>query len=455
MSVNRFRDINKNKILHSLKIQKARPLLQALLLLACTIVLLNFCSKIKPESLPTFHINTQQQILDEPKVLGTLTVKNSSLTRMLQVMNIAIELRGASSQVSYPKKSYGFKILDSRLNDIKKSLLGLPPGNGWVLYGPYADKTYLRNVLTYRLAREIGIHASRSRFIELWINGHFHGVYILLEKIERSRWKVPIDRKSLSNQMKLSANFILKIDRLPKGEYYNKTNSFPSKNRKILNLFDEPLHFQYVYPKAKKIFRVQKRAIRQFIHEFENLMNPPIQWSRLSKVANMKSFVDFFLINELAKNIDAYRLSTYFYKSTRGKLNMGPIWDFNLSYGNKKMCNFDSYKGWSADFNVSCPNDYWLVPFWWNALLSNKEFQKKTKVRWMELRKTTFNFNHIEKVMTFYSNKITKSGLRTKDYLLWNPKEDNTSSQEEEIQKLKGWLKKRLAWMDKKIQNFP
>ena len=47
----------------------------------------------------------------------------------------------------------------------------------------------------------------------------------------------------------------------------------------------------------------------------------------------MNSFVDFLIINELCKNIDAYRLSTYFQINENKKVVMGPIWDFNFSLG--------------------------------------------------------------------------------------------------------------------------
>ena len=92
---------------------------------------------------------------------------------------IAIEVRGSTSQ-QYPKKSYGFETQDLLGANNNVPLLGLPIENDWILYGPYPDKTLLRDVLTYDLSRKFGNYASNWRFCELVIDGEYRGVYILL-----------------------------------------------------------------------------------------------------------------------------------------------------------------------------------------------------------------------------------------------------------------------------------
>ena len=80
------------------------------------------------------------------------------------------------------------------------------------------------------------------------------------------------------------------------------------------------------------------------------------------------SFVDFFLINELTKNIDGYRLGTYLNKDYNGKLKMGPIWDFNLAFGNADYCDAANTQAWLYNFNRVCPGDLWQVPILWRNL---------------------------------------------------------------------------------------
>ena len=82
---------------------------------------------------------------------------------------ITIELRGNSSQ-SQPKKPYRLETVDDNGENNNVSLLGMPEENDWVLYAPWSDKTFIRNVLTYQLSNEMGRYASRTRYCELYIN---------------------------------------------------------------------------------------------------------------------------------------------------------------------------------------------------------------------------------------------------------------------------------------------
>jgi CotH kinase protein len=92
----------------------------------------------------------------------------------------------------------------------------------------------------------------------------------------------------------------------------------------------------------------------------------------------------------LAKNGDGYRLSTYMYKerdSDGGKIKMGPLWDFNLSFGNIDYCTGGSPQGLViTDFNTVCGNDGWIVHFWWEKFLKDKAFYDKLKQRYTSHR---------------------------------------------------------------------
>jgi hypothetical protein len=107
---------------------------------------------------------------------------------------------------------------------------------------------------------------------------------------------------------------------------------------------------------------------------------------------DMDSFVDYFILTELTKNIDGYRLSTYFYKdkdSKDARLKMGPAWDYNLAYGNADY--YEGYKttGWQYQINAlaSPTGDIYLSPFWWSKLVQDEDFRTKASNRWGELRK--------------------------------------------------------------------
>jgi len=96
---------------------------------------------------------------------------------------IGIELRGQSS-LRFPKKPYGFEVRDRAGDNRNVSLLGMPADDDWILYPPYSDKTLMRNVLAFTTARRLGGYASRTRLVELWLDGGYRGVYVLMEKLK-------------------------------------------------------------------------------------------------------------------------------------------------------------------------------------------------------------------------------------------------------------------------------
>jgi len=106
--------------------------------------------------------------------------------------NIGIEFRGASSQ-TFPKKSYGLETWDANNEDINVALLGLPEEEDWIFYGPYSDKSLMRNILIYDLSRDISMYASRSIFVDLTINNENLGVYVFMEKLKRDKNRIDIN----------------------------------------------------------------------------------------------------------------------------------------------------------------------------------------------------------------------------------------------------------------------
>jgi hypothetical protein len=105
--------------------------------------------------------------------------------------------------------------------------------------------------------------------------------------------------------------------------------------------------------------------------------------------ADLNSFVDLFLINELSRNVDGYRLSSYLYKdkdSNGGKLHAGPAWDYDIAWGNANYCNGSALAGWAYQFGNICPSDGNQVPFWWSRLEEDSTFVNAVRCRWNHLR---------------------------------------------------------------------
>jgi len=423
---------------------------------------------INPEDkLPQFKINTGgSTIIDEPKINAKLDVFETE--KITFQGNIGIEIRGASSQM-FPKKSYGFETRDENNEDMDVSILGYPDEEDWILYAPYSDKSLMRNILIYDLSRDIGMYSSRSTFVELFINNSYKGVYVFMEKLKRDKNRIAINKlKSDENSGEdLTGGYILKIDKTAGsnlGDGYNEQNSITSKYAPQHANSGQKIHFLYDYPKAKNITIEQKNYISKYMNDFENaLASENFTDANLgyAKFIDIPSFIDFFLLNELSQNVDGYRLSTYMHKDKNGKLKMGPIWDFNLAFGNANYCGGSNTNSWAYKFNERCPGDYWQVPFWWEKLLQDPFFVVQLKERWSVLRGDVFSEGSIITKIDGYNDILVKAGAINANFKTWQilgiyiwPNEFIGTTHSSEVTYMEDWIIDRLSWMDKAIDDL-
>ncbi|MBN1637658.1 MAG: CotH kinase family protein, partial [Ignavibacteriales bacterium] len=424
-----------------------------------------FAQTIDSTNLPIVIINTNgQEIPDEPKITADMKVifdENKTYFKLTDtcynyIGKIGIELRGSTSMTLYPKKQYGIETRDDSGEDLNVSLLGLPSEADWILNGPYGDKSLLRNVLVYKLSNEIGRYASRSKFCEVIINDDYKGVYVLLEKIKRDKNRVNIKKLEPPDSIgyKLTGGYIFKLDKTEGSEtegWYSTYLSTPPFNKQI--------YYQYHYPKQEDITVQQKNYIKDFLFYFESdvffgsINNPFVKFL---DIININSFIDFVLLNEFSKNIDAYRLSTFLYKDRNdidSLLCFGPIWDFNIAFGN---CNY--YEGWTtSDWQINFNNfETWEVffpPFWYKKIFAFDFIQNKFSFRWNELRNTVIDTsklnNYIDSVTTLYADAIDRNYQRwpTLGQWVW-PNYFVGNTYQEEINYLKGWISDRIDWIN-------
>jgi hypothetical protein len=365
---------------------------------------------------------------------------------------IGIELRG-SSTLRFPKKSYGIETRDSLGENLNVSILGMPPENDWILYAPYSDKTLIRNVLAYKLSRKMGQYAVRTRFCELFVNGDYKGLYVLMEKIKRDRNRVDI--KNLEEKdaegVALTGGYILQIDRSDSEGWFSDFLSQIDSNKKYF--------YQYYFPNHNSITDIQKIYIKNWIQKFEAIIDSEHvdhPDSGFVKYLDVDSFVDYLIISELSKNVDAYRLSTFIYKDRDDKdprLKFGPVWDFNIAFGNA-----DFYRGQFIDgFQITTElSDLYQTPFWFMKLFANALIFNKFSKRWNLLRNATFSTDSIIK---YIDDNVTEIGSAVdRNFNKWNiigkyvwPNPVVYNSYIQEVDQLKNWLTKRLNWIDSKV----
>ena len=408
-------------------------------------------------NLPIILIDTYGvEIPDEPRIPASMGIINneSGINYIDDPFNdfdgsITIERRGNSSQWQ-GKTPYRFETVDDEGENSNVELLGMPAENDWVLYAPWQDKTMIRNVLTYQLSNEMGRYASRSRHVELYLNDEYRGIYVLMEKIKRDGNRVDISKLNPDEITgdDVTGGYILKFDWFYTGD---NIGGFESE-------FDNMI-YNYHYPKPSDIVPEQEAYIEEYINEFETIMmgtDYTDDSTGYPSMMNVESFVDFILLQELAKNVDAYRLSTYIYKdkeSIDNRLTAGPVWDFNHGFGNCDYGETWEVDNWLLEYN---PEGGDQMAFWWELLWEDLAFQHKAAVRYTELRQTIFSEEHIYSIIDSIADYLGPAVDRNfaRWPLLGNyiwPNYYVFDTYEEEIDYLKSWTAQRLAWMDSDI----
>jgi hypothetical protein len=338
----------------------------------------------------------------------------------------------------------------------------MPAESDWVLNASYNDRSFLRDVLAQKLAGDLGLKKSNTRYVEVILNDAYQGIYILMEKIKQGRNRLDIaDLLPVDNAGdEVTGGYLLKIDKTSGSPSRNWTSSYISGGGtgKVL--------FQIEYPKNELITTQQFNYIKNYVNTFEKSLQEESGLkpsATYRSMMDMPSFVNYFLINELTRNVDGFRLSTYFYKdkdSKGGKLTMGPTWDYNLSFGNADY--YDGYlpQGWAynkLEMSEQGRADYVQTPFWWGKLLRDSVFVNSLKSRWTSLRKTSLTPQNIFKFMDSTTLALKEPMQRNFGRFplygkkVW-PNYYVGNNANDELYWMQNWITARIAWLDGTIK---
>lgn len=416
-------------------------------------------------TLPIVVIDTDGvNIPDEPKIDAMMGIINNGPGQVNQIDDafnefygqIAIERRGSSSG-GFPQQSYGLETRGPDSVNYNVSLFDWPSDNDWILYAPYTDKTLMRNVLTYKIGNELGRWAPRTQFCEVVLNGNYIGVYVLMERIKTSPGRVPIDpllwTDTLDNH--LTGGYIVKVDKTTAGGVIAWTSPYTCQAPGT-----GPIHYQLHDPELSELHPLQKTYIQDYITDWEVALKStsftdPV--TGYKPFIDVPSFIDYFLVTELSKNVDGYRISTFLHKqrfSEGGKLVAGPLWDYNIAWGNANYCQGGNTSGWEMNFNSVCGGSGGLQnPFWWNRMLEDPLYANDVNCRWTTLRQTRLSdsvlLNYIDSMALIL--EVPAARHYQKWPILGNyvwPNNFVGQTYPEEINYLKNWITQRAAWMD-------
>lgn len=377
--------------------------------------------------LPVLTINTvdKKPILDkETWIEATFSLTDSTGTPLLTDQTLEIRGRGNTTWQN-PKKPYALKLGE------KTALFGMPKHKRWVLLAAYNDKSMIRTDLAFHLAQEYSNlrWKQQGQLIELVLNGKFLGNYYLCEHIKIDENRVP-------------DGYIVEVD--VRAKESNGDIFFKSQLSKLNFVIKDP-----DVVKGDEDFRY----VQNFINNCEaDLSNRDI--AQYATYLDLESMVDWYLNSELTKNPDAaFFISVYMNVSADGKLYMGPLWDYDLAFGNQV---YDDGQGSDNGFVGFTIRDGDRSKIWLPAMFDNPEFVALLKAKMQVIA------DHESEIMDFIDQR--HATLRTSALYndrLWHLMCPEGTSEatiqaayEDEITHLKDWLHGRIQWLQTEIQGL-
>lgn len=347
---------------------------------------------------------------------------------LLNAAKTEIKGRGNSTWSYFDKKPYRLKL------DKSTAILDMPKNKHWVLLANHSDKTLMRNELAFEISRRMGFaYTPRMKYVDVVLNGDSIGNYMLCEHIRIGADRVNIPELGALDS-NISGGYLLEID-----ERKGEPEWFETNEAKMIFCINTP----------EEIPANQKEYISAHIQKVENILyakDGVNTVTELPKYLDITSFIDYYLLNELSKNVDGnLRLSTFVYKN-RGddKIYFGPVWDYDIAFGNVNYDGGEITTGWLAR-NAA----------WYQQFFKYSEFDKMVKDRWIKLRQ-----GNLSNLDSFINNLSTNMYMSQKhNFTRWPilneavwPNPVVTGSYKGEVNYLKDWLTKRLAWMDGQLK---
>jgi len=351
---------------------------------------------------------------------------------VLTLNDARIRGRGNSTWQLMPKKSYKLKL------DKKTALYGMTKGKDWAILANYADKTMLRNALAFCMARTMELpYSPGSQFLEVELNGSYDGVYQLTNKVYEITDLVEDEAKQPgTNADSEGFNDVFVLEMFLEAEITGE----------VWFGTDSNINYQF---DSKVADEQQPARVQAWMNELEALIadrNDPQRMQKVAERMDVQSLVDFYLINELMGNQDAFRYSTYVYRRSHGKLNFGPVWDFDQALGLTGYIH--DAEGWG--YKPGELNQYgWY--FW--ELLHEPEFFELVQQRWQRLYA----------LVPSYGQFVGDSGQALeaaagRNFERWpilgQPVFTNAvafDTYAEEVAYAQSWLRKRADWMQNNI----
>ena len=383
--------------------------------------------------LPIVYVDTGGAAIDskEDYVEGTVSINGGDSFESLTDVEMKIKGRGNSTWWQggvWNKWPYQIKFGD------KTEVLGMPKDKKWVLLAEISDVSLIRNKIVREIANSGNFdYVPQAEYVELFLNNEHAGTYLIGQKVEESENRVNIGDNGYLVEIDTDANG--RID--PEDVYFKSSQSnFWSENN-VFNIKEPELDYD-----SDKF-----NTIKDFVDNFEkalfgdNFKDPELGYRAY---IDLDSFIDWYIVNEISKNQDAASYSSiYFNYIPSGKIKMGPIWDFDLAFGN---VNYST-----AEFSTG----FWIKSGspWYKRMFEDDYFTNLVKERYNFFYENLDQFNSKVDDFELYISKSQKKnfelfpGLLDPNVELW-PVPARFDSHHGYVDYLKTWIRDRMEWLN-------
>ena len=380
---------------------------------------------------------------------------------------ISIRYRGNTSFSASEKKPYAIRTLETDDVEGKKrkaAIMGMPKDNKWVMLAPYNDRSMIRDVMMFQLARPYFDYVPRAKHCEMVLDGIYYGVFVMCEKPSQGKHRLNLDDPGDSGD-ELTGGYHLEIDRDDEKYFFRSKHILKDKNGRAYT-YNNRTVFQYKFPDYEDMTDTQRKYIQNQINlmdkslESADFANPETGYR---KYLDPISFIDQQLSQEVSGNIDGYRLSTNIYKQrdSQNPLIRTTLWDFNLGFGNAMQMHGTDTDYWVYE-NTYIPSNDYKVPFWWSRMMEDPAYVVQLKQRWTEYRQGAYSDKRLYATIDSLVNLLQDGGALDRNntaytmfggkYVWPVPNVETVNTYDKEIAHIKEWLKARIAWLDEQLE---
>lgn len=430
--------------------------------------------------LPVVEVSAKKCNTDS-YVMGRLRVTDPNEDGYDAVMNAGFRYRGASSTM-YPKKSFAVKLYDAEGNSLDHEFFGLRNDNNWILDAMYNDDVCMRNRVSTDLWNDIATQpyhrrkgwekkaktGTRGRFVEVFLNGRYHGLYCMTEKMDRKqlRLKKSVDAKPATETTEAVGDTI-------HGSLYKSSQwSYEVFMGHDLGSTSYPGRSPRGYNNNLKQETWASYEIKYPDWEKQKIDWGPL-WNAVNFVATTDDYVfdeevknyfdypvvrDYFLFIELMLATDNHGKNMFFFNYDQKAQKCAQMigitpWDLDGTWG-IRWDGSKSYTKAAQNFTQFITQyEHGTHTLFYRLFHSSKwNWFNDLKARYAELRTKQFSEESLTNRFLDYGDLFRESGADVREQNRWNGYHTDILG---DVDYIKQWIADRLNFLDKQYNYSP